>query len=137
MCVLCTIHVSTTVYVHDLIKHMVPSFPSNSLYSLLTSTSPPPLPIPFSLSFSSPFLPIPPSLPHSMQKQSQVVARVVEVNLGKYLEPQFVQLLCCFLNPESVIRKGEPPTKDPIISLLLPSSNGNPQGRYMFIDHAI
>ena len=120
MCVLCTIHVSTTVYVHDLIKHMVPS-----------------LTHPFLSLFLLPLSPIPPSLPHSMQKQSQVVARVVEVNLGKYLEPQFVQLLCCFLNPESVIRKGEPPTKDPIISLLLPSSNGNPQGRYMFIDHAV
>ena len=65
---LCMIQVSTTMYVHNLMNtwspHTLPPslLPSNSLYSLLTSTSLPPFPIPFSPLSPPPLPPLPPSL---------------------------------------------------------------------------
>jgi len=63
------------------------------------------------------------------KKQSQIVAGVIKTDLEKHLEPQIIQLLCSFLNPDSVLQTGDNPSQDPIFALLLPSHTGSPEGK--------
>jgi len=66
---------------------------------------------------------------YPLQKQSEVVAGVIKMDLDKHLEPQIIQLLCSFLNPDSVLQTGNNSSQDPIFALLLPSHTGSPEGK--------
>ena len=60
-----------------------------------------------------------------LQRPSQMLSKVLGLQMTKRLEPYFLQLLRCFLDPELLVRSGsanEEPS-DPLYSLFCPPTN--------------